>query len=269
MSGPTVFADVITKAAYMAREQQAERSRIGKQAYHILLILTDGAVSNMELTKNALIMASDAPLSIIIVGIGNADFSTMQNLDDFLDGEDAAGRDIVQFVEFSKHQHDRQSLTRETLDEVPDQVVDYFYDTNGIRPNPPVSGSRFSVMASDYEEGDDPEINLEFDTSEGEIVITNPDAATVDDTQYASYQDYGGAPVQSRPAPTPGVPAAAGMAPVQSVPVDQSPPQVFQVQVPHDGYPGMQLQVQNPFTQQSVMVTVPNGVAAGQTFAVA
>ena len=51
MSGPTVFADVITKAAYMAREQQAERSRIGKQAYHILLILTDGAVSNMELTN--------------------------------------------------------------------------------------------------------------------------------------------------------------------------------------------------------------------------
>lgn len=261
MSGPTVFADVITKAAYQARAQQAERKRIGKQAYHILLILTDGAVSNMELTKRAIVEASDAPLSIIIVGIGSADFSTMQFLDDFLDSDDAEGRDIVQFVEFSQHQHNRESLTKETLDEVPDQVVDYFYDTHHIMPMPPLTGSKWSVCESEYSENDDPEINLEFDGAEGEITIANPDAAMIDDTKYATYHDYGGV------APAAG---AMPMAPIQSIPVQQpQTPQVFQVQVPMNGYPGMQLQVQNPFTQQNIMVTVPPGVSAGQTFAVA
>lgn len=263
MSGPTVFADVITKAAYQARQAQAERARVGKQAYHILLILSDGAVSNMELTKNALIMASDAPLSIIIVGIGSADFSTMQDLDDFLDGEDAAGRDIVQFVEFSKHQYNRESLTRETLDEVPNQVVDYFYETNGIMPLPPLSGSKFSVAESEYSEGDDPEITLDFDSPDGEIIIENPENGVYDDTQYGTLSDF----VQSVPVPTSG--SAPPMAPVQSVPVAAQQPQIFQVTVPMDGYSGMQLTVQNPFTQQNVMVTVPPGVSAGDTFAVA
>ena len=264
MSGPTVFADVISKAAYQARAQQAERARYGKQAYHILLILTDGAVSNMELTKSAIVAASDAPLSIIIVGIGSADFSTMQFLDDFLDAEDAEGRDIVQFVEFSRHQFNRESLTKETLDEVPDQVVDYFYDTNGIMPLPALTGSKFSIYEDDYVEGDDPEINLEFDGAEGEITITNPNAGIYDDTQYATYQEFGGTMAATPSAPPP-------MAPVQSVaiPAAQQPPQIFQVQVPMNGYAGMQLQVQNPFTGQNVMVTVPPGVAAGQTFAVA
>lgn len=258
MSGPTVFADVIAKAAYQARMNQAEHARVGKQAYHILLILTDGAVSNMELTKSAIVAASDAPLSIIIVGIGNADFSTMQFLDDFLDKEGAEGRDIVQFVEFNQHKHNRESLTKETLDEVPDQVVDYFYDTNGIMPMPPISGSKWSVMESDYSEaGDDPEINLEFNGSDGEIVIENPEAAMIDDTKYATYVDFGGVVP----------PAGPIVQPSATLPPQE--PRIFQVQVPPDGFPGMTLQVQNPFTNESVVVQVPPGVAPGQTFAVA
>lgn len=75
------------------------------QCYHILLILTDGVVTDMADTREAIVRASYQPLSIIIVGVGNADFTDMQ----ILDGDDGVLRspkgepvlrDIVQFVPF-------------------------------------------------------------------------------------------------------------------------------------------------------------------------
>jgi hypothetical protein len=49
--------------------------------YHILLILTDGCIHDMRDTKDLIVECSNYPLSIIIVGIGNADFSNMVELD--------------------------------------------------------------------------------------------------------------------------------------------------------------------------------------------
>jgi hypothetical protein len=49
--------------------------------YHILLILTDGQINDMPATRDLIVECSDYPLSIIIVGIGNADFSNMVQLD--------------------------------------------------------------------------------------------------------------------------------------------------------------------------------------------
>ena len=71
--------------------------------YHILLIITDGAIHDMKETKDLIVECSLYPLSIIIIGVGGADFSNMIELD----GDDvilknskgqAAARDIVQFV---------------------------------------------------------------------------------------------------------------------------------------------------------------------------
>lgn len=59
----------------------------------------------MEETRHAVVQASKLPMSIIIVGVGNADFAAME----FLDGDsrtlrshtgEEAARDIVQFVPF-------------------------------------------------------------------------------------------------------------------------------------------------------------------------
>ncbi len=44
-------------------------------------MLTDGALSDMKDTKRAIIRASRLPMSIIIVGVGNANFSSMKELD--------------------------------------------------------------------------------------------------------------------------------------------------------------------------------------------
>ena len=59
------------------------QQRKGQQSYTILLIVTDGAVSDPQRTAQALDRACDAPLSVVIVGVGNANFSSMQFLDDY------------------------------------------------------------------------------------------------------------------------------------------------------------------------------------------
>ncbi|KAE8678596.1 Protein BONZAI 3 [Hibiscus syriacus] len=100
LSGPTLFGDVINKAAQMA--SQAASNDITK--YFVLLIITDGVLTDIQQTMDALVRASDLPLSILIVGVGNADFKQMEILD--VDAghrlESSTGRvatrDIVQFV---------------------------------------------------------------------------------------------------------------------------------------------------------------------------
>ena len=44
-------------------------------------MLTDGALSDMGDTKMAIIRASRLPMSVIIVGVGDANFSGMRELD--------------------------------------------------------------------------------------------------------------------------------------------------------------------------------------------
>ena len=95
------------------------------QKYTILLILTDGVINDLDKTIDEVVKASMLPLSIIIVGIGGADFEQMEALD----GDEAplysqhmrkyANRDIVQFVPFRDVKNDPALLTKMVLNEVP------------------------------------------------------------------------------------------------------------------------------------------------------
>ena len=49
--------------------------------YHCLLILTDGCIHDLRETVNKIVMCAEYPLSIIIVGVGDADFTAMETLD--------------------------------------------------------------------------------------------------------------------------------------------------------------------------------------------
>lgn len=93
--------------------------------------MTAGNVENVKETKQQLIEASEDPLSIVIVGIGDADFSGMEFLDEH-DTEQESGRDITKFVRFSDYKS-FNALTEAVLDEIPDQLVEYFYN-RGIMP---------------------------------------------------------------------------------------------------------------------------------------
>lgn len=47
----------------------------------MLLLLTDGVISDMDETVAAIVEASYLPISLIIVGVGDADFDQMNFLD--------------------------------------------------------------------------------------------------------------------------------------------------------------------------------------------
>jgi hypothetical protein len=49
--------------------------------YQILELLTDGQIMDMAATKRAIVDLSSLPCSIIIIGVGSADFSSMDELD--------------------------------------------------------------------------------------------------------------------------------------------------------------------------------------------
>lgn len=131
MSFPTKFTEVIRTAAGYAQHEQEGAREEGYLSYTILLILTAGNVEDVQETKKHLIAASKEPLSVVILGIGDADFSGMEFLDSF-DAEVEAGRDITKFVEFNDYKS-YNALTEAVLDEIPDQLVDYYYE-QGIMP---------------------------------------------------------------------------------------------------------------------------------------
>ena len=95
-------------------------------SYTLLLVLTAGNVENVVETKKQLIEASEDPLSVVIVGIGDADFSQMEFLDEH-DPRKEGGRDITKFVRFSDYKS-FNALTEAVLDEIPDQLVEYYYN---------------------------------------------------------------------------------------------------------------------------------------------
>jgi len=153
------------RSKYSLASQDAANAE-GKQKYSILLILTDGAVTDVGTTADALLQASDAPLSVIIVGVGNADFTGMQFLDDL---KSSGKRDIVQFVDFNSHSSNASALTKATLDEIPLQLVSYFKG-QGIMPNQPESVEKSEVRVEDEEEEID--LSLEFaDDDDQDIVV--------------------------------------------------------------------------------------------------
>jgi hypothetical protein len=81
--GPTNFAPIITRVAGYAADADRDLASNprGKQVYHVLLIITDGEITDMASTTHAIVEAAALPLSIIIVGVGAANFDLMKQLD--------------------------------------------------------------------------------------------------------------------------------------------------------------------------------------------
>jgi hypothetical protein len=139
--GPTNFSPVINHVARFAKAYQEDPTN-----YFVLLIITDGVITDLDATKNAIIAASGLPLSIIIVGVGSEDFSAMDQLDSddslLTNGGRTAERDIVQFVEMQRFvsmrggsgvSWNRELLAKEVLAEIPEQIVGHM-KRKGFQP---------------------------------------------------------------------------------------------------------------------------------------
>uniref|UniRef100_A0A665UEX9 Copine-3 n=2 Tax=Echeneis naucrates TaxID=173247 RepID=A0A665UEX9_ECHNA len=139
LSGPTNFSPIINHVSSIATG--AAQANTASQ-YFVLLILTDGEITDFDQTRDAIVRASRLPLSIIIIGVGPADFKAME----LLDGDDgvlrstvgeAVARDIVQFVPFRQFKDaPRTALAQSVLAEVPNQLVSYF-KMRGLEPTKP------------------------------------------------------------------------------------------------------------------------------------
>ncbi|XP_033829980.1 copine-1 isoform X1 [Periophthalmus magnuspinnatus] len=139
LSGPTNFSPIINHVSSIATGAATNNTA---SQYFVLLILTDGEITDLDQTSDAIVRSSALPLSIIIVGVGPADFSAMK----LLDGDDGilkstsgekVHRDIVQFVPFRDFKEaPMAALAQSVLAEVPSQVVSYF-KMRGLEPLKP------------------------------------------------------------------------------------------------------------------------------------
>ncbi|KAM3752843.1 hypothetical protein ACB098_03G048900 [Castanea mollissima] len=137
LAGPTLFGPVINTAAQIAGQSILYNSN----KYFVLLIITDGVITDLQETKDALVRASDLPLSILIVGVGGADFREMEVLDadngrrlESSTGR-VATRDIVQFVPMREVHSGQISVVQALLEELPGQFLTYMRSRD-IKPSP-------------------------------------------------------------------------------------------------------------------------------------
>ena len=113
MAGPTSFAPIINQAVNLVRE---------RNCYHILIIIADGAVDNMEETAKAIINASNYQLSIICIGVGKGPWHKMKLMDDGIVGRKF---DNFRFVDFyrvmNESENEEVEFARQALLEIPKQ----------------------------------------------------------------------------------------------------------------------------------------------------
>ena len=133
LAGPTNFSPLIQNVVDKIKREN------NPIQYHILLILTDGIINDLQQTIDILVEGSFLPLSVIIIGIGEDDFHEMVVLDgDKNPITSSKGvvrkRDLVQFVKFNKFKNNPTKLAEEVLEEVPKQVIEY-YAMKNIDPN--------------------------------------------------------------------------------------------------------------------------------------
>jgi vacuolar-type H+-ATPase subunit F/Vma7 len=146
--GPTHFGSVLELINDLTESMQVTQIN---QKYNILLIITDGVINDLQQSIDQIVRGSSLPLSIIIVGVGDADFGQM----DVLDADDEPlfstkykrhmASDIVQFVPYRQFMHNPMLLAKETLTEVPTQLLGYFR-RNGIRPNPASEAQKMALQ---------------------------------------------------------------------------------------------------------------------------
>ncbi|CAG8491554.1 4267_t:CDS:1 [Dentiscutata heterogama] len=127
LSGPTNFSPIIQTISNNLKELVSIQNNV----YGILLIITDGIISDLNNTIEAIMNATIYPLSIVIVGVGNANFNAMKLLDDELLNRkwdvNLQPRDIVHFVRMNDFIRGKINidLPKAVLKEIPDQIMEY------------------------------------------------------------------------------------------------------------------------------------------------
>jgi len=112
LSGPTNFAPVIDQAINIV---QRERS------YHILIIIADGAVTAKKQTAQAIVRATNYPLSIVVIGVGDGPWDMMEEFDDELPARKFDNFQFVNWNAVKENARSEAAFALAALMEIPDQ----------------------------------------------------------------------------------------------------------------------------------------------------
>jgi Copine/C2 domain len=137
--------DGYLKPVIQAGMYKAVKSNQQSQCYSTLVILTTGEITDVTDSIDVICAAAeDAPMSIVIIGVGTGDF---QFIDILIGCGDDSGklrhsngvpitRELVNFVTFQEFGGNASQCVVEALRDVPEQFVQYFSNA-GIMPLPP------------------------------------------------------------------------------------------------------------------------------------
>ena len=133
LDGPTYFFPIFKENLAMIKDDAECPTSI----YHLLVIVTDGTIHDLDEMKRQLIKNETQPISVCIVGVGDENFSKMYQLDcNTKPLEDKNGnkskRDICQFVRYKDFRDRPDKLTESMLMLIPSQVEAYFRASNNF-----------------------------------------------------------------------------------------------------------------------------------------
>lgn len=112
LHGPVIISEVIKFGADLARYVQKRNPKY----YIVLVVITEGNIADKDIAINEINNSSDLPFSILLVGIGDGDFSTLKQFDGDMEGLGIESKgiklrkDIVQFIHYRKYREDTQKL---------------------------------------------------------------------------------------------------------------------------------------------------------------
>lgn len=117
LSGPTSFRPLIDKTIEICKQ---------KNDFHLLIIIGDGAMSDMEDTVRAIVEASNYPIAIVMVGVGDGDYKQypsdpwrgMKNLDDMIPQR--------RFDNFNFIQYEKNMLPEEFAEQALEELSDAY-----------------------------------------------------------------------------------------------------------------------------------------------
>jgi E3 ubiquitin-protein ligase RGLG len=147
LSGPSSLAPIVKKAVDIVRQTRK---------YHILVIVTDGQITEESASVEAIVDASNVPLSIVAVGVGDGPWNTLQKFDRCIPRRRF---DNFRFVDYhrvtAKTKNPDLAFALQALMEIPDQYKRIkelgYLDSRGLLAKRNNSDS--SGLAMDVDEG--------------------------------------------------------------------------------------------------------------------
>ena len=124
-----------------------------RPCYTVLAVFAAGDFVDLQETIDSICTAAeDAPISIVIIGVGDSDLNSAKKLCGDNNGRllDSRGipiaREIVSFARFKDFERDASKVMAEALKDIPEQFVQYQL-MNGAKPLPAVPSPNFEQMA--------------------------------------------------------------------------------------------------------------------------